>query len=139
MICLPLMAKNKRDLLHEARELLHLTPDILEWRVDGFDQAGMIDKSLLVLSELRGQIRSIPLILTCRIDTEGGIQKINQDIRLNLILKSIKTGLLDMVDIELVNDAAFIGLILDNAKQHNVKVILSYHNFEKTPDENFIL
>jgi 3-dehydroquinate dehydratase-1 len=138
LICAPLVAKTKRDLLHEAKELLRLTPDILEWRVDGFNQAKMIDKSLLALSELRGQVKSIPLILTCRIDTEGGIQKINRDIRLNLILESIKTGLLDMVDIELVNDAAFIGLILDNAKQHNVKVILSYHDFEKTPDENFI-
>ena len=139
LICLPLVAKTKRDLLHEAKELLRLTPDILEWRIDGFDQAEKIDGSLLALSELRKLAKSIPLILTCRIDREGGFQKINRDMRLNLILESIKTGLLDMVDIELVNDAAFIGSVLDTAKQHDVKVILSYHNYEKTPDENFIL
>jgi 3-dehydroquinate dehydratase-1 len=139
LICVPLVAKTKRDLLHEAEELLRVTPDIFEWRIDGFDQAEKVDESLTALSELHGRVGSVPLLLTCRIDTEGGFQKINRDMRLNLILDSIKTDYLDMVDIELINDAAFIDSVLDIAKQHDVNVILSYHDFKKTPDENFIL
>lgn len=139
LICLPLVASTRTDLLHDAKELLRFAPDIVEWRVDGFDQARDIDKSLATLSDLRKEIGSVPLIFTCRIDSEGGIQRFNRNTRLNLILKSIKTGLVDLIDIELSNDTEFIDTILTYAKQYEVNVILSYHDFEKTPGEEFIL
>jgi 3-dehydroquinate dehydratase-1 len=139
LVCLPLVANTRTDLLRDVKELLRLAPDIVEWRIDGFDQAQDIDKSLATLYDLRKEISSIPLIFTCRIDTEGGIQTFSRDTRLNLILKSIKTGLVDLIDIELINDVKFIDTIVAEAKQYKVNIILSYHNFEKTPDEDFIL
>ena len=138
-ICLPLLANTRTDLLRDAKELLRLTPDLVEWRIDGFDQAQDIAKSLATLYDLRKEIRSIPLIFTCRIDSEGGIQTFSRDTRLNLILESIQTGLVDLIDIELSNDAEFIDTIIADAKQNKVNVILSYHDFEKTPGEDFIL
>jgi 3-dehydroquinate dehydratase-1 len=38
LICLPLVAKEKSDLLMQAEELKQLAPDLLEWRIDGYDQ-----------------------------------------------------------------------------------------------------
>ena len=139
LICLPLLASTRAELLRNAKEVLRLTPDLVEWRVDGFDQAQNIDDSLVVLDDLRQEIGSLPLIFTCRIDSEGGIQPFSRNTRLNLILKSIETGFVDLIDIELINDAEFIDTIVAKAKQNEVKVILSYHDFEKTPDEEFIL
>src|SRR5210317_654929 len=103
LICLPLVAKDKSDLLQQAEKLLLLSPDILEWRIDSFDNVEDSDFCLQTLAELRATIESVPLIFTCRADREGGIQKISQRTRLALISASIRTGLPDIVDIELSN------------------------------------
>lgn len=139
LICLPLVAKEKANLLRQAEELLTLAPDLIEWRIDAFDNVGAIDFSLQTLADLRATIESIPLIFTCRIDTEGGIQKISKETRLELIKASIRTGLPDIVDIELCNDTAFITAILETAERYGIKVILSFHDFEKTPEEVVII
>ncbi len=139
LICLPLVARQRADLTGQAKELMALAPDLLEWRIDGFDNAEVIEESLQALADLRAATASVPLIFTCRIDMEGGIRKISREKRLELMTASIRTGLPDMVDIELCNDAAFIEAILNTSERHGVKVILSFHDFEKTPDEDFIV
>jgi 3-dehydroquinate dehydratase-1 len=106
--------------------------------VDGFDSAEVPAKTLQALADLRAVIPSIPLIFTCRIHTEGGMRTIDQPTRLALICDAIKTGYLDIVDIELCNSLDFIQTIIDTAGRHNVKVILSFHDFEKTPEEGVI-
>ena len=71
LICLPLVAKTKADLLSQAGQLTALNPDLLEWRIDGYGNVADIGDSLQTLSELRDVIGNIPLIFTCRIDAEG--------------------------------------------------------------------
>ena len=139
LICLPLVAKDKTNLLHQAEELLPLSPDIIEWRIDSFDKVESIDFSIQTLADLRATIESVPLIFTCRIDKEGGSQKIAREKRLELISEAIRTGLPDIVDIELCNDTPFITALLGLAKQYDIKVILSFHDFEKTPEEAVII
>jgi len=139
LICLPMVAKDREELLYQAEELILLSPDLLEWRIDGYNDVENIDNGLQALADLCNTIGSVPLIFTCRIHSEGGMQKISRQTRLDLITASIKTGLLDIIDIELCNDKVFIKTILDTARQHGVKVMLSFHDFEKTPGEDVIL
>ena len=139
LICLPIVAKDKEDLLLQVKELALLDPDLLEWRIDGYNNAENIKNSLDALKALCIKISPIPLIFTCRIDSEGGIQKISRQSRLELLKAAIKTGLPDIVDIELCNDKDFIESIIETGRKYNVKVILSFHDFEKTPKEGFIL
>jgi 3-dehydroquinate dehydratase I len=139
LVCLPLVAKDSAALLQQAEEVLPLAPDLLEWRIDGFDRVEEIDASLQALTDLQAAIDPVPLIYTCRIDAEGGMRSIARDTRLELITASIQTGLPDIVDIELCNDTPFIETILTAANAHGVKVILSSHYFETTPDEKTIL
>jgi 3-dehydroquinate dehydratase I len=139
LICLPLVAKTKVNLLRQAEELLSLKPDLIEWRIDGLNNVEDIDFSLQTLSDLRTKIPSVHLILTCRIHSEGGIQKISREKRLELIQRAIRTGIPDIVDIELCNDSQFVSTILDAAERYGIKVILSFHNFNKTPAESVII
>ena len=127
------------NLLRQAEELLPLEPDLIEWRIDGLENAVDIDHSLQSLADLRNKIPSVPLILTCRIHLEGGIQKIPRDTRLELIQEAIRTGIPDIVDIELCNDSPFVSTMLEAAGRYGIKVILSFHDFEKTPQEAVIL
>ncbi len=138
LICMPLVAKNRDSLLGQAAELTNMQPDLLEWRIDEYQKVTDVIDCLDLLEELRLAIVDIPLILTCRIDREGGFQKISQDIRLELITASIESGAVDIVDIELCNEESFIETVRKIGVDNEVKLILSHHNFYETPDEAFI-
>jgi len=139
LICIPLVAADKNELLAQAAMLKPLSPDIVEWRVDGYQGVADTQTCLAALAALRAAIGDIPLIFTCRIDAEGGMQPLSQEIRLALIDAAIRSAAIDIVDIELMNDAAFIDAVRRAAGDHGVKLILSYHDFKKTPGEDVIL
>jgi 3-dehydroquinate dehydratase-1 len=138
LICLPLVAEEKSDLLKQAQELKQLDPDLFEWRIDGYGNVKDVDESLQALGELRTKIGDIPLIFSCRIISEGGLKEITQNLRLKLIKAAIQSGDLDIVDIEMCNESNFIEEVLKTARDCDARLILSYHNFENTPDEALI-
>lgn len=139
LICLPLVGNTRDDVLREARALAELQPDLLEWRIDAYEKVEHIDNCLSLLQELRDIIAEIPLIFTCRIKQEGGFKTISREKRLSLITAVMTSGNVDIVDIELCNDADFITTVKDEAASVGVKLILSYHNFSETPAEEFII
>jgi 3-dehydroquinate dehydratase-1 len=139
VICLPLVAKEKSEVLGQAGELKTFDPDLVEWRIDGYENVEDFDDSLWVLKALREKIGNIPLIFTCRIDAEGGFKQIRADLRLKLMQAAIGSGLLDLADIEMCNETAFIENVKDAARRNGTRLIFSYHNFDHTPDEAFIL
>ena len=138
LICLPLVGDTREKVLGEAEELAVLKPDLLEWRIDAYDEVENKEDCLSLLTNLREIIGGIPLIFTCRIDLEGGLKKISREKRLDLINAVIESGKVDIVDVELCNDEEFVKIVRERAKLSSVKVILSYHNFTETPSESFI-
>jgi 3-dehydroquinate dehydratase-1 len=138
LICLPLVASDKSDLLAQALELKQLNPDLLEWRIDGYEAIKDQSSCLEALQVLQDTVGPIPLIFTCRIHSEGGFKEIPQEARLGLITASIASGGIDLVDIELCNAPSFIDTVKKVARENGTKLILSYHNFTETPDENAI-
>ncbi len=138
LICLPLVGDTRKKVLEEAAGLVDLQPDLLEWRVDAYDKVEDVNDCLSSLTELREAISNIPLIFTCRIDLEGGFKKISQERRLELFTAVMESGNVDIVDVELCNEKNFVEAIIERAKASDVKVILSYHNFQETPSESFI-
>lgn len=138
LICLPLVGEKKEAFLAEAKELVALQPDLLEWRIDAYENVENIEECLVALQELRTIIGEIPLIFTCRIVLEGGLKKIAQEKRLELYTAAIKSGNIDIVDVELCNEKEFVQAIKARAVAADVKLILSHHNFKETPSEPFI-
>ena len=104
LVCLPLVGEKKAAFLEEAKELVALEPDLLEWRIDAYEKVEDVEECLSALKDLRAIIGDIPLIFTCRIDLEGGFKKIAQEKRLELFTAAIASGNVDIVDIELCND-----------------------------------
>lgn len=138
LICLPMVGGAKEKLIEEAAALAGRNPDLLEWRVDAFEQVENLEVCLSCLQELRGAIDNLPLIFTCRIDQEGGFKNISQEKRLELYNAAIDSGSVDIVDIELCNEKEFVKAVREKARNAKVKLILSYHNFQETPSESFI-
>lgn len=139
LICLPLVAKNEEDLFRQAKELFPLTPDLLEWRIDAFDTVEKVADCAQTLATLRRIIGPVPLLFTCRIDSEGGMKSVSRKTRLELITSVIRSGNADMVDIEMCNNGDFVKTVIQAAETHGVKTILSFHDFEDTPDEAMLV
>ena len=138
LVCLPLLAETEAELLEQADALLALAPDLLEWRVDGYGAAADTAACLSALAALRERIGEVPLIFTCRSEKEGGLKRIGEKGRLPLISAAIASGLVDMVDFELCNPPSAVAGVVAEAAAHGIPVILSYHDFEGTPDAGFI-
>lgn len=139
LVCIPLVAAGKTDLLDQATALLPMAPDLFEWRVDAYAKAADPPDCLDALAALRSIIGDIPLIFTCRIADEGGMQALDPPTRLALIDAAIRSDLMDIVDIELCNTASFIEAVRATSSRHDTKLILSYHDFAQTPAEDFIV
>ena len=90
LICVPLLSLERSDLSKEAAAILRLGPDLLEWRIDAYAHAKDINDSLDTLAELRKQIHDTPLIFTCRIHSEGGLNNLASDQRRFLFTEAIK-------------------------------------------------
>ena len=137
-VCLPMVAQTRARLLDQAAQLAGLKPDLLEWRIDSYDGVGSADDCLAVLAALRSTIGDIPLIFTCRIHSEGGARELPQKHRRNLIKYAIRSGHVDVVDIEMRNEPAFIESVKTECQAAGIPLLLSYHDFEKTPEVDFI-
>ena len=66
------------------------------------------------------------------------MKSISRASRLTLNSAVIESGNVDIIDIELCNDQEFIDTVKGLAQKNDVKLILSYHNFEQTPSEDLI-
>lgn len=138
-ICMPIVARNYDELMIEVGVMLAHRPDLIEWRADYYNDVTDINKFLEVLDKLSNKIKDYPLIFTLRIDQEGGQKKLDQDYRVNLLKEVIKTKKIDIIDFELCNDESKIKEIIELAKEFGVSVIISNHDFQKTPPREDII
>lgn len=107
--------------------------DILELRADTFKDAdaGKIERTLR-------EIKAIgkPVLLTIRSAKEGGKYPIT-DRKREALFKTLMP-LADAVDIEL-SSSGILENVVNSAKSHKKKVIISYHNFKSTPGDRKLL
>lgn len=136
LVCQPIAAQNIQDLIDQVKVVVLSEPDLIEWRADSYLD---LDKILSAGYELRKRANNIPIIFTLRHVQEGGARHISQDVRLEVIKEIIKAGLADVIDIEMINEQDFITELKRDVDEYNVKLILSYHDFKSTPDEEFIV
>ena len=138
LTCLPLVAADQASLLEQAEKVLPFYPDTLEWRVDKFDNVRDAAAVTKALEALRKAIGNIPILFTCRMIDEGGFQEVPLDDRLRIIKTAIATGLVDLADTEISNGETMIEEVRQACRQNGTRLILSYHDFDKTPSEAFI-
>jgi 3-dehydroquinate dehydratase I len=132
-ICVPLVAKGRQELLEEARTVMQSSPDMIEWRADYFADVENADLVMAALGELQALLHEYPLIYTCRNQLEGGQSQMDEKARIALVYRVIRSGSVDMIDIELNTERNVLDDIVSEAHRHGVHVIISYHDFLKTP------
>jgi 3-dehydroquinate dehydratase-1 len=138
LFCVPLVAETPDQLLDQALAVHRLKPDVVEWRADSYEGTSggtFVD----ALRRLRTVLDPAPVIFTLRIATEGGAKPIPQEVRADSIDAVLRSGQADIVDIELSNGPGFLQPLIETAHTSKARVILSFHDFDATPDQEYLL
>ncbi|RKD22648.1 3-dehydroquinate dehydratase [Ammoniphilus oxalaticus] len=140
IICIPLISQSVDQLVKECKQAVSKKPDMIEWRADFFSELANLESVIVAARMIRGEVGEIPLLFTIRSIHEGGqpVERSEEEI-VNLINAICRTGYIDLVDYEIRNDQQRIEGVLATAKQAGVYVVLSYHNFEKTPESSILI
>ncbi|NDL68779.1 type I 3-dehydroquinate dehydratase [Anaerotalea alkaliphila] len=138
-ICVPIVAKTKREIIEEAGSFRAIPVDLVEWRVDWFEGVEDLEQVKDVLSDLVAVLEGTPLLFTFRTAAEGGERAIDPAAYAALNKAVAATGLVDLVDVEAFIGDAVARDIIEAAHGEGVKVVASNHDFGKTPPMDDIL
>ncbi len=109
--------------------------DLIELRIDGLEkqEPGEVER---LLRGVKG-LRDVPIILTNRPKTEGGMYRGSEKKRIELLLRCM--SLADLVDIELSTKEDLREKVIQTAREGGTEVIVSHHVFDSTPPEKEML
>ena len=126
-LCVPIIDRDVDSFIEAIGKVNGSTADVIELRIDYLDtiSAEVLDKILSTKSDK-------PYILTIRSDDEGGKSKLDEKKRLDLFLGF--QDRVDFIDVEYAKKETLKSLIA----QKKCRVIVSMHDFEKTPTNEFL-
>lgn len=134
IICTPLVGRSEQDVLSEVRLVVAKKPDLLEWRVDFFEDIGNTGAVLELASKIRQAADGIPVLFTRRSVKEGGAKIVLSEEQVIALYAAVcHGGQVDFVDFEMGNDPAHIRQVREMSKAGNIGLILSFHDFHATP------
>ncbi len=138
-ICVPMVGKTVEQLVQEARLLRTIDLDIIEWRVDFFEEVEKVSKVLGALTEIRAILSEIPLVFTFRTAKEGGEKQLRQEEYKALYKAVLAARMVDIIDLELFTSEEDVKELIELAHSQQVYVIVSNHDFQKTPSKDEII
>ena len=122
-ICVSIMPKNLTEALKLIERCERHGADFIEVRLDCFtDFKG--------LKDIAGCTRT-PLIATIRPSKSGGKFSGEEEKRMKILLDVASSGF-EYADVEL--DLSDLKIVVENLRALNVKPIISFHDFERTPE-----
>ena len=134
-ICVPIVGVTKEDIIAEARTFDTIPADVVEWRVDWFEDVFDTEAVLDVLKELREALGDTALLMTFRTAKEGGERAIDAEAYTALNIAAAQSGYVDLIDVEVFTGDDVVSRIIKEAHAAGVKVVASNHDFDKTPDQ----
>ena len=140
-ICVPIVAQDKESLFSQLDSFSMKEIDFIEWRVDFMNDLFNTSEIITIAQKIQTVLPDKPLLFTFRSQKEGGEQELALEDYFSLNLALAKSGVIDLVDLELfcTEDTKLLSSVINELQSYNTKVILSNHDFKQTPDEETIL
>lgn len=141
VICVPVMGTEKEILAEEIKLINDMPCDLAEWRADylleqleGKSLGSAVRTLLDTLGFIKSRLKK-PLIFTIRTANEGGQTKIPAEDYFFINRMVVDSGMADLIDIEsfMVPETDLVSEFIKYAHAAEQAVILSNHDFEKTP------
>ncbi|NBK98286.1 MAG: type I 3-dehydroquinate dehydratase [Erysipelotrichia bacterium] len=138
-ICIAIMGKTLDDLEKEINDLAGLDYDVIEWRMDYFDAIMDFEKAIEAAKLVYTMLADTPVLATFRTAKEGGEKAIEKTAYVALNKAIIASGKCDLIDVECFIGESEVKEIVDFAHAHHVFVVMSNHDFDKTPSYDEII
>lgn len=138
-ICVPIVGTSEEEICRQAQDICCLPADIIEWRIDWYEGAECAADVLRIAALLRQRIGDMPLLGTFRTIKEGGEKELEKKAYEALLLQLVQSGCIDAVDVELSSGEKITASIVKRAREAGVKVVMSSHDFMKTPSYEEII
>ncbi|MCC8138412.1 MAG: type I 3-dehydroquinate dehydratase [Clostridiales bacterium] len=135
-ICAPVTARSLSEMAEQLKKIRLAPCDMVELRADYYE-----GDPIEQLTALRAALPDTPILFTFRTKEEGGERKTTRGsyAALNrqaagLPTAEIKRPLADLIDLEYNLGEDFLRGLCPELQKSGVKVVMSYHDFEKTPE-----
>lgn len=138
-ICVPIVGVTKDEIIAEAKTFDSIPVDVVEWRVDWFEDVFDTDKVLDVAKDLQTVLKDTPILFTFRTAKEGGEKAISNEAYKALNMAVAKSGYVDLIDVEAFTGEEIVKSMIQEAHSYGVKVIASNHDFDATPEKDEIV
>lgn len=133
-IAVLITGKSSNDIIKQAETIMYSNnADLIEWRIDFFDQVEDAEKLVETAKKLRQVMSEMPLLTTFRTHFEGGVKKLSEEEYFDICRVLIKEKATDLLDLELFRKTSKLKEIIAEAHENNIYIIMSNHDFDKTP------
>lgn len=137
LVCVPVMESSKEEILRETRRLEEAHTEMIEWRVDAFENVESPNAIREILNEMKHIIKESILVYTFRSKNQGGCKALSAADIYDIHQVAAESDVVDFIDVEYFeakNPRKEIAML----REMGVYVIASHHDFEQTPDPEVI-
>ena len=138
-VIVPIVAKDAAGIEAKGKELTAYTMDVVEWRVDFYEDVFDIEKTVETAKKLRAALGDTPILFTFRTKKEGGEKEIDMDTYTALNKAMAESGYVDAIDVEIFSGDDVVKTNIDNIHAAGKVVVGSNHDFFKTPDKEDLI
>ncbi|HDI2491954.1 TPA: type I 3-dehydroquinate dehydratase [Acinetobacter baumannii] len=135
----PITAKTKEQALAQAQVIANTADaDLAEFRIDLLSFASDTKQVIALGHELKKILGNKLMIATIRTKNEGGQLEISDADYGKTYQAYLKNPFMDWLDVEMFRDQKVVSEIVQKAHQKKVLVVMSNHDFQKTPSQDEI-
>ncbi|ATU45123.1 type I 3-dehydroquinate dehydratase [Acinetobacter junii] len=136
----PITAKTKEQAIAQAKVIAaNQDADLAEFRIDLLDFAADSKQVIALGHELKKILATKPMIATIRTHNEGGKLTISDADYGKIYQAYLKQPFMDMLDVEMFRDQQVVKNTVKLAHDKKVLIVMSNHDFQKTPSEDEIV
>lgn len=136
----PITAKTKEQAIAQAKVIAaNQDADLAEFRIDLLDFAADSKQVIALGHELKNILATKPMIATIRTHNEGGKLTISDADYGKTYQAYLKQPFMDMLDVEMFRDQQVVKNTVKLAHDKKVLIVMSNHDFQKTPSEDEIV
>ena len=132
MVCVPVVAEQKEEIIAQVRHLAGERVQMIEWRIDWFEAVDDTKQVLEVLRTLQKMCKSTLLLATYRSKKQGGEGSLSRESVANLLLALAESGDADLLDAEYF-ELEHVEELFQKLHESGALIVASHHNFDETP------
>lgn len=132
LVCVPIVEKTKETIMKKANELASGAADMIEWRMDWYEECEKAEALCAVSNKLAEIFKDKILLCTFRSKAQGGEKEISKEDYVKMLQHLAQHGNMDMLDIE-VYELEHPEELIGELKQQGIVTVASEHDFTKTP------